>query len=52
MMTYISRDRIRDGNDRAVSVLALCIGSQPTTAVWYGAVRILSIVEAWGWGGG
>jgi len=45
-MTYISRNRIRDGYDRTVSVRALGVGPQPTTTIWYGAFVVLGIVEA------
>jgi hypothetical protein len=45
-MTYISGDRIRNGNNSAVSVRALGVGPQPTTTIRYGAFGVLSIVEA------
>ena len=45
-MTYISGDRIRDGNNRAVAVRALGVGPQPATTIRYGAIGVLSIIEA------
>ena len=45
-ITYISGDRIRDGDNSAVSIRALGVGLQPTTTIRYGAFGVLSIVEA------
>jgi hypothetical protein len=44
--THVTGDGIRDGDDRAVSVPALSVGLQPTSAVRHGAFRVLSVVVA------